>query len=266
MTAVYDNVIVPFDGALSGRVALAPAADLAWRCGARVVIVNNTETQSTDAQASLKSRAMSMSGADVDFWVDTSHDLGGALLEAARFRTKPMICMAMRGKSTLRKRFSLPPMAEQVFRSADVPVMVIGPSCDTSRGLPMLELVASLDGSVASEQILPLAIEWSRTLKLRLVIVGGVAANKGGSHAGETEYLQGHVEAIRGEVADVRYELIEASDASEGLVSFLRQHEDAVICMSTHGRSKGRGLLGNVALSVIGASPRAVVLCRPTET
>jgi nucleotide-binding universal stress UspA family protein len=265
MHAVYDNVIGPFDGALSGRVALAPAADLAWRCGARVVIVNNTEVESTEAQAALKSRAMSMSGADVDFWVDTNLDLGSALLEAARFRSRPLICMAMRGKPTLRKRFSLPPMAEQVFRDAEVPVMVIGPNCDTSRGLPMLEVVASLDGSVASEQILPVAAEWARALKLGLVLVGVVAANKGGSHAGEIQYLEGHAEAMRSHVSNTTYELIEASDASEGLVGYLRRHEDAILCMSTHGRSKGRGILGNVALSVIGASPRAVVLTRPRE-
>lgn len=265
MHAVYDNVIVPFDGALSGRVALAPAADLAWRCGARVVIVNNTEVQSSEAQAALKSRAMSMSGADVDFWVDTSHDLGEALLEAARFRSRPLICMAMRGKPTLRKRFSLPPMAEHVFKATEVPVMVIGPNCDTSRGLPMLEVVASLDGSVASEAILPLAADWARSLKLSLVLVGVVAANKAGSHTGELQYLEGHATALRSQVPDTTYELIEASDASEGLVGFLRRHEDAVLCMSTHGRSKRRGLLGNVALSVIGHSPRAVVLTRPRE-
>jgi nucleotide-binding universal stress UspA family protein len=263
MQAVYDNVIVPFDGALSGRVALAPAADLAWRCGARVVIVNNTEVQSADAQAALKSRAMSMSGADVDFWVDANHDLGGALLEAARFRTRPLLCMALRGKPTLRKRFTLPPVAEQVFRGTDVPVMVIGPNCDTSRGLPMLEVVASLDGSVASEQVLPLAAEWARSLKLSLVLVGVVAASKGGSHAGEIQYLQGHADAMREHVADTTYELIEAADAAEGLVGFLRRHEDAILCMSTHGRSKGRGVLGNVALNVVGTSPRAVVLTRP---
>lgn len=262
MTAVYDNVIVPFDGALSGRVALAPAADLAWRCGARVVIVNNTDVQSDEAQAALKSRAMSMSGADVDFWVDATHDLGGALLEAARFRTRPIVCMALRGKAGLLKKFSLSPTAEQVFRGTSVPVMVIGPNCDTSRGLPMLEVVASLDGSVASEQILPLAVEWARSLKLPLVLVGVVAANREGSHAGEIEYLEGHTRALRAEVPDTSYELIEASDAAEGLVAFLRRHEDAVLCMSTHGRSKGRGILGNVALGVIGGSPRAVVLAR----
>lgn len=263
MTAVYDNVIVPFDGALSGRVALAPAADLAWRCGARVVIVNNTEAQNADVQAALKSRAMSMSGADVDFWVDANQDLGTALLEAAKHRSRPMICMALRARSGIRKRFTLPPMGEQVFRDAEVPVMVIGPNCDTSRGLPMLELVASLDGSVASERILPLAASWARSLKLRLVLVGVVAANKGSSHAGETEYLEGHAAAMRDQVPDTTCELIEATDAADGLVGYLRAHEDAVLCMSTHGRSRGRGVLGNVAQTVIGASPRAVVLLRP---
>lgn len=266
MALVYDNVIVPFDGALSGRVALAPAADLAWRCGARVVIVNNTEVSSAEAQVALKSRAMSMSGADVDFWVDASHDLGGALLEAARFRTRPIICMALRGKQTLRKRFALPPMAEKVFAAAAVPVMVIGPNCDTSRGLPMLEIVASLDGSVASERILPLASRWARTLKLGLRIVGVVAAKHDSSHASETTYLQGHVDVLRTEVPDTDFELIEASNAADGLVGYLRRHEDAVLCMSTHGRSKGRGVLGNVATSVIGASPRAVVLARPPDS
>lgn len=262
MAAVYDNVIVPFDGALSGRVALAPAADLAWRCGARVVIVNNTDVQSDEAQAAVKSRAMSMSGADVDFWVDATHDLGHALLEAARFRTRPIICMALRAKAGLLKKFSLTPIAEHVFRGASVPVMVIGPNCDTSRGLPMLEVVAALDGSVASEQILPLAVEWARSLKLPLVLVGVVAVNREGSNAGEIEYLEGHTEALRREVPDTTYELIEASDAAEGLIGFLRDREDAVLCMSTHGRSKGRGILGNVALGVIGGSPRAVVLAR----
>jgi nucleotide-binding universal stress UspA family protein len=155
-------------------------------------------------------------------------------------------------------------MAEQVFKETQVPVMVIGPNCDTSRGLPMLEVVASLDGSIASEQVLPLAAEWARSLKLRLILIGVVAASKGGSHVGELQYLEGHAEAMRAHVADTTFELVESGDASEGLVSFLRRHEDAVLCMSTHGRSKGRGLLGNVALSVIGASPRAVVLSRPT--
>src|SRR5262245_7669669 len=71
--AVFQNVIVPFDGSLPARAALAPAADLAWRCGGRIVIVNNTDASDKASRDALKSRAMSMSGADVDFWVDVDH-------------------------------------------------------------------------------------------------------------------------------------------------------------------------------------------------
>ena len=95
MAVVYENVIVPFDGTQPGRAALAPAADLAWRCGARIVIVNNTEVSDTASRSALKTRAMSMSGSDVDFWVDVHHDLGEALVEASKFRSNPMICIAL---------------------------------------------------------------------------------------------------------------------------------------------------------------------------
>src|SRR5690606_35541500 len=91
MSPVYENVIVPFDGSPQGRGALAPAADLAWRCGARIVIVNNTDASDKASRAELKTRAMSLSGADVDFWVDLEHSLGRALVEAARFRPDPIV-------------------------------------------------------------------------------------------------------------------------------------------------------------------------------
>ena len=73
MGGVYENVIVAFDGSGQGRAALAPAGDLAWRCGAKIVIVNNTDASDRASREALKTRAMSLSGADVDFWVDLDH-------------------------------------------------------------------------------------------------------------------------------------------------------------------------------------------------
>jgi nucleotide-binding universal stress UspA family protein len=265
MTGVYENVIVPFDGTQPGRAALAPAADLAWRCGARIVIVNNTEVSDAASRDAIKARAMSLSGADVDFWVDANHDLGEALVEATKYRTNPMICIALRTKTGLRKRFSLTPLAEQVFRGSEVPVLVIGPNTDTSRGLPMVEVVASLDGSPASEQILRLAADWARSLKLRLILVGVVSETTDGPHSGELEYLQAHASALASQVPDTSFELIHATDPVNGLVDFMGRHEDALLFMSTHGRSGGRGLLGNVALGVISRSLRATVLARPLQ-
>lgn len=260
---MYDNVIVPYDGTNPGRAALAPAADLAWRCGARIVIVNNTEVSDTASRAALKSRAMSMSGADVDFWVDPQHDLGDALVEAAGFRSNPIICIAITGKTGFRKKFSLTTVAEQVFKGTPVPVLVIGPNTDTSRGLPLVEVIASLDGSPASEEILRLAVDWARSLKLKLVLVGVVADSTSGPHQGEIDYLSAHVAALQSQVPETSYELIKAADPGKGLVDYLDQHEDAVLFMSTHGRSGSNALLGNVAMTVLGNSKRAVVVAKP---
>lgn len=263
MGHVYQNVIVPFDGTQPGRAALAPAADLAWRCGARVVIVNNTAVHDTASREALKSRAMSMSGSDVDFWVDENHDLGDALVEASKYRPNSMICISMKTKAGLRKRVSLTPLAEQVFKGTEVPVMVIGPNADTSRGLPMVELVVSLDGSPSSEQVLRVAREWARTMKLKVILVGVVASTSTGPHTGEIDYLQAHTSALQSQIPDAGFELIAAPDPVTGLVDFMRQHPDGVLLMSTHGRAGDAGTLGDVALGVVGRCPRAVVLSKP---
>lgn len=263
MSPVYENVIVPFDGTLPGRAALAPAADLAWRCGARIVIVNNTEVHDVESRSALKSRAMSLSGADVDFWVDTQHDLGDALVEATKFRSHPMICIAIRGKQGgLRKKLVLPAIAEQVLGNTDVPVLVIGPNCDVSRGLPMVEVVASLDGSPGSEEILRAAIDWARMLKLKLILVGVVAESSPGPHTGEIEYLRAHAVAAQQQVPQTTFEIIKAKDPTSGLVDYMQAHDDAILAMTTHGRSPGKGILGSVALGVVANSPRAVLFVR----
>jgi nucleotide-binding universal stress UspA family protein len=265
---VYDNVIVPFDGTLPARAVLAPAADLAWRCGARVVIVNNTDANDKASKTVLKSRAMSMSGADVDFWVDLDNELGTGVVEAARHRTNSIVAIPIRTRSGgLRRRPVMGSMPAQVLMESPVPVLVIGPKTDVSRGLPMTELVVGLDGSAESERILPVAVEWARVLKLRLILAGVVRTgdDDGAAHSAESAYLDAQLAAVRDEVPEAARELIEADDPATGLCSLLADHDNAVIAMSTHGRS---GLdnhpLGSVAQGVLLNSLRAMLFLRPT--
>lgn len=267
MSAVYQNVIVPFDGSLSARAALAPAADLAWRCGGRIVIVNNTEASDDASRDALKSRAMSMSGADVDFWVDLDHSIGRAVVEAARFRDDPVVCVPVRTKvSGLRRKPTLTAMAAEVLIDAPAPVLVIGPEADVSSGLGMSELLVALDGSAASEQILPVAVDWAKALKLQIVLAGVVREGAGGQgvHASETSYLRGHLAKVAREVPDASFELIEAIDPASGLCAQLAERHGAIAAMSTHGRS---GLnskpLGRVSQAVMLRSPRPVLFLRP---
>lgn len=260
---MYENVIVPFDGSLPARAALAPAADLAWRCGARIVIVNNTEASDQASRQALKSRAMSMSGADVDFWVDTDHTIGEGVVEASRHRPNSIVCIAIREKkSGLLRKPLLTDAPAEVLVEARVPVLVVGPETDVSRGLPLAEVIVPLDGSATSEHVLQLAVQWANALRLRLLLVGVVKKGRS-SHEGEIEYLEEKLDQVRAEVPESGFELVEAADPTSGIVGFLAGHDSAVVVMSTHGRSGvDRHPLGTVAQGVMLSSPRAIVFHR----
>jgi nucleotide-binding universal stress UspA family protein len=266
MEAVYENVIVAFDGSGQGRAALAPGGDLAWRCGAKIVIVNNTDASDRASREALKTRAMSLSGADVDFWVDLDHTLGRALVEAAKFRPNPIVCISVKGKpgGLLKgKRFTLPPLGEEVIRDSPVPVLIIGQETDTSRGLPLTEIVVSTDGSPAAEEVFAIGADMARDLKLIFTLVG-VVHESSGDTTGELKYLEEKAESLRGRVPEVRHELIKAPDPATGLIEFMEHREDAILAMSTHGRSGvNRSALGSVALKVVGQCKRAVLVRRP---
>ena len=153
---------------------------------------------------------------------------------------------------------------QEVLDHAPVPVLVIGPEADTAQGLPMTEIVVSTDGSEDSEQILPLAADWARSMKLGLTLVG-VASEKSDSTTAETDYLEERIAEIRNQVPDAKYELIRAADPVEGLLGFMDARTDAILAMSTHGRTgTGRASLGGVAHQVVARCKRAVLLRRPT--
>jgi nucleotide-binding universal stress UspA family protein len=263
---VYENVIVPFDGSLPARAALAPAADLAWRCGARIVIVNNTEASDQASRDALKARAMSMSGADVDFWVDLDRSIGRALVDAAKFRDDPIVCVPVRARTQgWRRKPVFNAMAAEVLVEAPAPVLVIGPEADVSAGLGVREIIVALDGSAAAEQILPTVADWARTLKLRVVLVGVVRDGAGGeaTHTGETAYLRAHAEKLARELGDVDYELVEAVDPATGICDRLERNPDAIVAMTTHGRTGVSAKpLGSVAQTVMLRSMRPVLFLR----
>lgn len=260
---MYDNVIVPFDGSIPARAALAPAGDLAWRCGARIVIVTNTEVSDAASQQALKAKAMSMSGSDVDFWVDTEHTIGENVIDAAKHRPNSIVCIAVREKKgMLGRKPLLTETPAEVLIGAGVPVMVIGPEVDVTRGLPMTELVVPLDGSPTSEHVIPMAVEWATSLKLRIVLVGVVKAGSD-DHSGEIGYLQAVLDELREVVPDSEYQLVEAGDPAAGIIAALEERRDSIAMMSTHGRSGvSRYALGGVAQAVLLGSPRVMVFDR----
>lgn len=263
---MYDNVIVPFDGGLESRAALAPAADLAWRCNAKVVVVNTTPALDDQSRLALKTQAISMSGADVDFWVDIDHGIGDALVAAATHRSDSIICVASRHRTTgvVRRREIVIPPPWEVFTSSRVPVLAIGPHADVSRGLPMAELMVAHDGSATAERAVDLAVDWARQMKLAVRLVGVVAAS--GRSIGATP-LAAQLERRLGEIApqvpEASLEIIESDRPGEALAALLDDRPDAVGVLTTHGGLPNGEPLGPVARELLERSTRALLFARP---
>ena len=260
--AVFDNVIVPFDGSPPGRAALAPAGDLAWRCGGRLVVVSNTDANDQASRAALKQRAMSMSGADVDFWVDPGRSMGEALVRSAANRADPLICLPLRSsKKGLFRKVVPEHLPSEVLRDSTAPLMVIGPHADVSRGLPLSELVVPLDGSPENERVLPEAIRWARTLKAGIVLLRVVPPGTD-DHRPLLAYLSEQLSVVSGSVPEARFELVEASDPASAIVAFLGDRDNSVVLLPLESASNG-DRVSELAAAVVDRSPRAVVLVRP---
>src|SRR6185436_16784588 len=232
MGAVYQNVIVPSDGTLEGRSALAPAADLAWRCGARVVNVSNTDLSDKSSKAAVKGHAIAQSAADVEFWVDLENDLPVAALAAAQYRANPIFCVPSptpRGRLG-RRRNALAPVALEVATRAEAAVVVIGPVVDVARGLPMTEIVAVLDGLDGSDELVVLAEQWAQVFKLRLVLTAVAGPGSVDNRATQQHYLEQRA-AGRQAPGGVDVELVQGDDAVAGLAELLTEHENCIAMM-----------------------------------
>jgi len=121
------------------------------------------------------------------------------------------------------------------------------------------EIIVCLDGSSLAEKILPLArgIAAAKSGKLTLLrVVQDVA-----ELAAEEEYLRDCARQYAAELS-----LLVADDAGAAIAGHLANHSNAMAALTTHGRTAwSEAILGSVALSVIRAAKRPVLIFCPIE-
>lgn len=266
---LYDYVIVPFDGTEATRVGHAPAADLAWRCQAKVVMIASSKVSSKAATRLIKDQAMGQSG-DVDFWVDTeSPSLGAAVAEAGRHRPNSVICIVARLEG--RKKRHLDSLADEVLSRATVPVVTLGPEVDLRSRLPVSRVIACLDGTEKAEEIMPVVASWAVQLRLNVSVVG-VAGPEGETPPGMSiDYLHAHAafvaDHIEAELEHIPFgkptavaQMLAAATPAQALVGISKDEYEAILVMGTHSNAdRPRGVLGDVALDVLRESHAPVI-------
>jgi hypothetical protein len=258
---VYENVIVPFEGTPESRVVLAPASDLAWRCGAHVVVVSNTGASDKSSKAAVKLQAIAKSGADVEFWIDLEDPLAEAALKAVAYRDDPVLCVACPRPSggRRRRRHVLGQLVSDVTARASVPTLIVGPLADVSRGLAMTELVVVLDCTPSADVLLRFAVEWCSAFKLRLVVTAAPAAGTNFTRPDLHQYIDQRVDQLTAP-GGVGIEMLQGDDDVVGLCELLEARDSTVALLSAnHGKAGG---LGAFTTKVVTSAPRPV-LVRP---
>jgi nucleotide-binding universal stress UspA family protein len=161
-------------------------------------------------------------------------------------------------------------------RSPDA-IVALGPSADRPgwsprpRGWPeplsVRRIVACVDGSDASEEVLPVAASWARALEMFLTILTVVEdapapirrerhVSKYGSSGNAESYISELVQRWRGTIYDVDGQVArDAIGPASGVRTHLDQRPSGLVAVASHARSGvQRVLLGAAAASIVNVS------------
>ncbi len=257
---MFDYVLVPSDGGPELRAALTPGSDLAWRCGAKLVVISTTPATDEASRLTLKSEAIAQSGADIEFWVDLDHGIGEAVVIAASFRPNSVICTASRYKQgALLRRRAVVEIPRTVFTETPTPILAMGPETDVSRGLPMGEIVMVHDGSESCAGTVATAAEWALRLKLEFVMVGLLSPN---ASVDERDWLVERLEAaiadVAGRVPVASLVIVEARDPVDTMAAFLTEHRESILVVGPDKDGSATASPGSFGAALLRVTPQAL--------
>lgn len=271
------NVLVPLDGSELALQAMPTARALAQRFDAdlHTVTVADGDNDVMRARA-LASAALGIPPEDERVSVVATGTPADVIVARAEELGSSVVCMATHGRGRLSGAL-IGSVARSVVQHSAGPVVALGPSADNPGWSPrprrwpeplsVARIVGCVDGTEASEQVLPLAAAWARALDWTLTILTVVedapapigqdpGPSRYGDHADAGDYVEHLVEAWRSQVPDADGEVArDPIDVAGGIRAHLENRPAGLVAVTTHARSGlQRTLLGATAASVVHAS------------
>jgi nucleotide-binding universal stress UspA family protein len=270
------HVLVPLDGSELALQAMPTARVLAQRFGAELhtVSVAGTDDRAGRLRA-LASAALDLETPDHRVFVATEGDPAEVITRRVEALDSCLVCMATHGRGRLRGAM-VGSVARAVLQRSSDSIIALGPSADNPGWSPrprswpeplsVPRLVACVDGSHASEQVLPRAAIWARALGMSLTILTVIKDvppairpeqhRRYGSDAEADSYIERLVQQWRDRVPDADGKVIrDPIGPASGLRSHLDQQPAGLVAVTTHARSgMQRVMLGAAAASIVHAS------------
>ena len=278
---MFTTVLVPLDGSPLADRALPYAAALAKAEGNQLLLVralSSAESQH-EAEADLTAVAdrLSSSGLVVDVVVRRG-DAAWVITETARAQSRCLIVMSTHGRSGI-GRWIYGSVADQVLRQADVPVVLVPPTCDRAwKTDGPLRILAPLDGSDLAEEALTVISDLAARSRAELILLRVVEPPtyafadaypsplyEPEADAAEAErYLNDVASAIRPKSDAVKTRIAVGFPAATIAATAGEENAD-LIAMATHA-SGGltRLVMGSVATGTLQRANVPLMLLRPT--
>jgi nucleotide-binding universal stress UspA family protein len=265
----HHAVLVPLDGSAVSEHAIQPARWLARRIGAEVhTVVVGYIDDSGWYDSYLTTMERKWPEIVPHFVGDL--DVASSIVHTARRLPGCLVCMGTHGRA--RSAALLGSTLTDVARGLGGPLVAIGPKATVLRH-DERRVVACVDGSPTSEQILPLGAEWAVRLGAELdvvVVLEPMASfpthaerHRPESLLDPTAYVtalarRADLDGVAGVSAHVAYDPL---GPEQGLADHLRRRPAALVATTSHLRTRfDRALHGSTAARIIHAAPVPVLV------
>lgn len=267
---MIDHVIVPVDGSEQADMALAPAAELARRFEAQLVLLQAVHPDDVGlAESELSERATRIGLSGTEVVLDPLNGPVGALRDAVDARPSSLVCMTTHGRGGL-GRALFGSVAEEALREIGGPFVLVGPSADPAALVPG-PIAVPLDGSHRSESILPIVAEWVSALGVGVWIVSVVdpadaeRARAAGGDVAEAAYVERIARSLPA-LPSIDWEVLHSADPAHAITEFAARRGCSTVALATHGRTGlSRVVVGSVATRVVHDHPGLTLVVRTAE-
>jgi nucleotide-binding universal stress UspA family protein len=266
------NVLVPLDGSELALQALPTARVLAHRLGAGLHTVTVARgVEEAERARALGAAALGVPVGDPRVFVVTDGDPEEVIIVRAGALKSCLVCMATHGRGRLRGAL-IGSLARSLLQLSVEPIVALGPVADNPGWSPrprnwpeplsVPRIVACVDGSDTSEQVLPLAASWARALGMSLTILTVVddepppVPRRGGGRPDADGYVEQLVEEWNEHVPETDGVVVrDPIGPANGIRLHLEQRPAGLVALTTAARSGMQRLkLGAAAASIVRAS------------
>jgi len=247
---MYTRILVPVDGSKFSEQLIAPAAQVARATGAELALLRVAERDDEQAGAMRYVETLAAPvGAKALCVRASAAGVAAAIRDEARRVTGTLVAMCSHGHSGAMKAM-FGSVALQVLRELGEPLVFFRPHPDGPMALRKVgRVVLPLDGSTTSESIIPQAAALAKWLGARVVVVSVIDPSVQldpdvpSGDVQESGYVRSRARAIADRYGvSTGWEVLHG-EPKEAIPAFVRSLGDAMLAMTTHGRTGLRGVM-----------------------